>query len=259
MLTGVIIIALVSLLAVFSHRRTRFEKRIYKNVPLSDWILILVVPILIYIGWVMVVENILSRPNFPIFPMGDFDILAITILFMVYGFVGNALHFISKVLWRYLRKQKNSMAYRINEMFHGRLSHYLAYLNGTFILFLLMILEINHPLPEAISLGVKIVIVMAGIMIGYSCVRAIFLTNQWFGGDNKPIFFLVLGLSWVEISIIKLFNLDFDYYPISWLVTVGFMATVVTFLVRQFLIFSRLNSKRRLRYLSRIFSAQVSF
>lgn len=255
MLTGVLIIAFVGLLGVLTHRRSRFEEQIYKNVPLSDWMVILIAPVFVYIGWVMVVKNILERPILPIIPFDDFDILAITILFMVYGFVGNALHFTSKVLWRYLRHQKNSMAYRVNEMFHGRLSHYLTYLNATFIIFLLLVLEINHPVTAAISFSVKIMIIIAGIVFGLSSARVVFMTNEWFGGYNKPIFFLFLGLSWIDAILMKGFNLNFSDYPISWFVTVGFFTTVISFVVRQFLIFSRLNSKKRLRYLSRIFSA----
>src|SRR3989338_5440520 len=102
MLTGLLVIAIVGLLGVLTHRRSRFEERVLKHVPLSEWIIVLIVPVFMYLGWAVVVNNIIDRPRVRIIPFDDFNIIAVTVLFMLYGFVGNSMHFTGKVLWRYL-------------------------------------------------------------------------------------------------------------------------------------------------------------
>lgn len=255
MLTGILIIAIVGLLAILSHRRTRIEERIYKNVPLSDWLTILAFPLFMYIGWFFVVKNILERPQSSIIPFDDFDILAITILFMIYAFVGNALHLTGKILWKYLQGLENTMAYRVNEMFHGKLSHYLAFMNSLFIMFLLAILEINHPVGFSVRTNYLLITALAGITFGISGAKAIFYTNEWFGGYNKPLFFVTAVLLILLFSIIKLLELNLSFYPVILFISVMYLSFIATFIIRQFFIFGRLGKKRKLRFLAKILSA----
>lgn len=255
MLRGILIAAAIAFLAVFTHRQTRLEQRVFKNVPLTDWITLLIAPIGLYIGWSIMINNIISRPYVARLPLDDFDIIATTFLFVVYAFVGNSLHFNSKVLWRYLRSQEHTMAYRVNEMFHGKLSHYLAYLCGLIVFFLLPILEINHPLSYPISSVYQYPIVIGGIVFGVCASKAIFYTNDWFGGYNKPLFIMVLFLIAILTSLFKAFQINFLFYPISLFITSIFASYLLTFIIRQAFIFTRLNSKKRLKFLARILSA----
>lgn len=254
MLTGLLIIAIVGLLGVLTHRRSRFEERVLKHVPLTEWIVVLIAPLLIYIGWAVVVNNIIDRPRMRIIPFDDFNILAVTVLFMVYGFVGNSMHFTSKVLWRYLKNQKKSMAYRVNEMFHGRLSHYLTFLNTLFILFLLSIIEINHPVLGGVTKLYLAVAAICGIGFGIAGVKTIFYPAQWFGGYNKPLFFVYSVLFGIQFSLFKILRLSFFSYPVSAFVAYAFMTGIVAFITQQFGILSRLDAKRRIKYLVRIIS-----
>jgi len=257
MLTGIIIIALVGLLGVLSHRRSRLEHRIYKHVPLQDWLVVLLLPISLYIGWFFVVKNILFRPTVSHLPFSDIDILAFTILFMVYGFVGNAIHFTGKILWRYLKDYNHSMAYKVNEMFHGKLSHYLVYLNALFLTFLLAILEINHPVQIAVGNFYLYLIAGFGVIFGFAGSKTIFYTNEWFGGYNKPLFIissvLLLFLTWIG----KYFRLSFPYYPIYLFVISMGLSFNSAFILRQLFIFMKLSTRRRLRFLAKMFSANV--
>lgn len=255
MLTGILIIAAVGLLAVLSHRRSRLENRIYKNVPLVEWLNVAVYPVALYIGWFFLVKNILSRPNIGVIPLEDFDILAITILFMIYGFMGSTIHFTGKILWRYLQGQRYSMAYKVNEMFHGRLSHYLVFLSMLFIGFLLPVLEINHPLLFSIPSLYLGLILLAGVIFGVSGVRGIFYSNEWFGGYNKPLFFVILLLFMILIVLAKSFKLNFPIYPVSLFIIVIYASAITSFMLRQFFIFARLGNRRKLRFLAKIFSA----
>lgn len=255
MLTGILIIAVVGLLGVLSHRKSRLENKIYKHVPLNDWLNMLAFPIILYIGWFFVVKNILDRPKVILLPLDDFDILALTILFMVYGFVGNAIHFTGKILWRYLHQDKHVMAYKVNEIFHGRLSHYLIFLNGLFILFMLPILEINHPNIYPLSSLYLYLIVLTGIIIGISTCKSVFYTNEWFGGYNRPLFYITSFLLIINLSLIKTFSLKFSLYPVNLFILTTFVSEVCTYLMRQLFIFARLGSRRKLRFLAKILSA----
>lgn len=255
MLTGILIIAVIGLLGVLSHRRSRLESKIYKNIPLTDWLIVLFLPVILYIGWFFVVKNILNRPFISLIPLDDIDILAITILFMVYGFVGNGIHFTGKILWRYLHPYKHSMAYRINEMFHGKLTHYLVYLNSMFIVFLLAVLEVNHPIQDTVTSGYLKLMAIAGVIFGISATKTIFITNEWFGGYNKPLFFIVSLLLMIIMTMNKIFQISFSSYPINLFVVSMGVSFISAFVIRQLFIFTRLNTKRRLRFLTRILSA----
>ncbi len=255
MLTGIIIIAAVGLLSILSHRRSRLENKIYKNVPLNDWLTVLVFPVLFYLGWFFMVKNILFRAKVDILPFGDFDVLAITILFGIYGFVGVAIHFTGKILWRYLREERRTMAYKVNEMFHGKLSHYLVYLSLAFIGFLIPMLEINHPLLLPLTNFYVFLIIIAGTVFGMSGIRAVFYTNEWFGGYNKPIFFIFSILLLILVALFRNLGLRLDVYPVSLFIITIFTSGVLTFLARQFFIFSRLGNRRKLRFIAKILSA----
>ena len=253
MFTGLLIIAIAGFLGVLSHRRSRLENKIYKNVPLDDWLMAFALPISLYIGWFFVVKNIISRPLIEIFPLSDFDIFALTILFMVYGFVGNGIHFTGKILWRHMKNHQHTMAYKINEIFHGKLSHYLIYLNGIFIFFLMAVLELNHPLGWDISDFLGIIAIL-GIIFGYSASRAIFYTNEWFGGYNKPLFSISTIIIGVLIGLDIYYHLDYSSYPVYLFVTSMIISFASSFVLRQFFIFIKLGNKRRLRFVAKMFS-----
>ncbi len=255
MLTAILITAFILLLGVLSHRHSRLENRIYKNVPLNDWLLVLILPVSLYLCWFFMVKNILSRPNIGILPLDDFDILAISILFMIYGFVGNGIHFTGKILWRYLQTQRRSIAFKINEMFHGKLSHYLVYLNFIFILFTLPIFEINHPMVYGVTNQYLLFIAIGGMIFGIACSKAIFYTNEWFGGYNKPLFYVVSILLIFILIILNYFQLRFAYYPIYLFTFVTGGSFISTFILRQLFIFTSLGNRRRLRFLAKMLSA----
>lgn len=254
MLTGLLIVAIVGLLGVLTHRKDSFEERIFKHVPWSEWLIVLVVPMFVYLGWAVVVNNIIDRPRVRIIPFDDFNIIAVTVLFMLYGFVGNAMHFTGKVLWRYLHQDNHRMAYRVNEMFHGRLSHYLIFLNAMFILFLLSIIEINHPIPDGVTKSYLLFTALLGIVFGIVAIRVIFYTNEWFGGYNKPLFFIFITLFTTQFILFKSLRLSFYSYPVSSFVAYSFITGISVFIAQQIGIFSRLDAKRRLKYLVRIIS-----
>lgn len=254
MFLGLLIISLVVILGVLSHRRTRLEQKVFKDVPLCDWLTLLVWPLAWYIGWFLLIKNIISRPPVDIIPFDDLDILAIVVMLMVYAMIGNAIHFSGKTLWRYLNGQKNTTAYRVTEMFHGKLGHYISYVSILFIIYFLFIIEINHPITEPIPFFSFTFIVIFGGLFGVFASKTIFFINQWFGGYNKPLFFISVILFGLLLGFMKINKLSFLYYPVTLFLTAVFISGIIAFITRQIIIFGKLNKKKRLRFLAKILS-----
>lgn len=254
MITGILLLAIITFIAVISYKRPRLENRVIKNIPLIDWINIFIVPLFVYIGLTLMARNILSRDRATILDFDDFTLLSFGIFFLVYAFVGNSIHFVSKVLSRYIPPQKHFLVYRINEIFHGKLSHYMIFLSSLMVMFILALLEINYPIPSAMHGGTEVVVLLAGLLFGISATKVVFHTSSWFGGYNKPLFFLVGFLLFILVSLFPIFDLHFLFYPITFFVVTMFSAFIGTFFIRQLLIFLRLGKKRRLQFLAKILS-----
>lgn len=254
MITGILLVAIISFIAVISYKRPRLEHRIIKNIPLIDWMNILIIPLFIYIGLTLMARHILSRDRTIILDFDDFTLVSFGIFFLAYAFVGNSIHFVSKVLSRYIPPQKQSLVYRINEIFHGKLSHYLIFLSSFMVVFILALLEINYPLPFSMHGGTEGVVFLSGLLLGISATKAVFYTSSWFGGYNKPLFFLVGFLLFILVGLFRIFDLHLLFYPIAFFVVTMFSGFIGTFVMRQVLIFLRLGKKRRLQFLAKILS-----
>lgn len=253
MFLGLIIAAVAGILAVLTHRSSRLEHKVYKHVPLVEWLNLLVYPTFFFIGWLAVIANIFTRPKTEIFPLDDFLLMSIIFFSIIYGFIGTALHFTGKILWHYLKTQPKAMAFRVNEMFHGRLSHYLTYINTMAVLFLTPLLEINHPLIDPLPHAYQALIMIIAVLCGAAFCRAIFYTNEWFGGYSRPLSFLGLMFLGVLVAIQQFYDVPFDKSPVLFFSTSVFACFVGTFALRQLFIFLRLANKNKLRYVSRFF------
>lgn len=254
MITGILLLSIITFIAVISYKRPRLENKVIKNIPLIDWMNILFVPLFAYLALILMVRNIIERGRADILDFEDFTLLSFGMFFLVYTLVANSIHFVSKVLSRYIAPQKHSLVYRINETFHGKLSHYMGFLSGFMVIFLLGLLEINHPLPYGMGVGTQRIILLAGLLFGISATQVVFHTSSWYGGYNKPLFFLVSFLLFILLSLFRMFRLPLFFYPIDLFVVTMFSSFTGTFVLRQLLIFSRLGKKRRLQFLAKILS-----
>lgn len=256
MTAWILFLAIFAVVAVLSHRRSRLEQRVLKHIPLIDWLTVLIFPFLMFIGWVGMVKNIMNRPFVNILPFDDFDLLLVATLFLCYSFVGNGMHFTGKVIWRYLsRTDHSSMIWKVNEMFHNKLGHYIVYVTLCVVLFLTALLEINHPLTIPLEPLSFVLIVLAGIVFGFSGAKSIYYTSSWFGGYHRPLFVLILAMVFCQYSILKLYNLRLSDYPIFIFVYSIGWAFAANYILRQVYLFSHLSGKNRLRFLHKIFSA----
>ncbi len=254
MITGAVLLAIFIFLGFVSYRRQRLEQKVFKNIPLTDWINIMVLPIGMYGAFYLMMRNVLSRENIQVLDLDNMTLGAIGILFLVYGFVGGSIHFVGKVLWRYLPKRKDAMSYKVNEMFHGKLSHYLSYVCTAMVLFIAGLLELNHPIVERLTDGPVRMLQFSGILFGISASKVIFYTNAWFGGYNKPIFFLVTLLFLTLWSIIQSHELDLRLYPFNLFILAMYGSISSTFLVRRFMVMTHLSRKKKLGFIMRILS-----
>lgn len=254
MLTGILIISLAIFMAVVSYRRRKLEERVIKQIPIIDWLLMFVFPILFYIGLVLIIKGMLHRPRVNILDFEDIFLIGVGTIFMIYAIVGISLHFVSKVLSRYIRKDKNSKVYQINEIFHGKLSHYLTYACAYMVTFTLALLEINYPNSSKLSFSATVLMFGTGAIAGFSAFKAIFWTNTWMGGYNKPFFIITLVFLIILRSIYKSYDLNMGVYPMNMFICSLFTTVITIYVSRQVLIYSKLSKKKRMRFLSRLLS-----
>lgn len=254
MLTGILLLAIMVFIAVISYRRPRLEQRVFKNIPLIDWINILIVPTFMYFGLVLIVRSILFRPKVAILDFDESSLLAVGLLLLIYAFVGNSIHFVAKVLSRYIPADRHTIVYQVNEIFHGKLSHYLVFVCTFLVIFVTALLEINYPSSVKFHKNILWLLLIAGSISGVSTAKGIFYTSEWFGGYKKPLVILSGLLLSVLLTLFWINNLNFSYYPIGLFIVFLFASFIVTFIFRQFLIFSRLGRKRRLHFLAKLLS-----
>lgn len=254
MITGILLLGIVAFIGIISYRRPKLEQRVFKNIPLVDWINILLIPLLMYFGAVLIVKNIISRDRVDILDFDDFYLLAFGVLFLAYSFVGNSIHFVGKVLSRYIPEDKHAIVFRVNEMFHGKLGHYIAEVCAFVAIFILALLEINHPLLTLFSAKNFFVLILSGLLLGLSAAKAIFHTDSYFRNYNRSLFLLIALLLLVLVGLFKSFSLDLTFYPVNLFIITAFLSVLVAFLFKQFFVYSRLYRKRKLRFLARILS-----
>ncbi|OGG03734.1 hypothetical protein A2W14_05090 [Candidatus Gottesmanbacteria bacterium RBG_16_37_8] len=255
MLTGILLISLVIFIAVVSYKRPRLEQRVIKKIPVIDWFIIFVFPIIFYFGLVMIIRSIMQRPRLNILDFDDIQLLSSGALFLIYAFVGLSVHFVGKVLSRYIKKSIQSRIYYINEIFHGKLSHFIVFVCCYMVIFILALLEINYPSTYKMSLFSALVVMAAAIVAGFSSTKTIYYTNAWFGGYNKPLFSITFVMLIVLAGIYRANSLKLYYYPINIFISTILFTIVCVFLARQFLVYTRLSKRRRLKFISRILSA----
>lgn len=251
---GILLFSIIGFIAVVSYKKRGLEVRVISNIPLIDWINILVVPILGYAGIALIVSNIISRPRREIIDFEDFPLLVLGVLFLIYAFVGNSIHFVGKVLSRYIGPRKHNQIYRINEVFHGKLSHYLGMVCTALVFYVICLIELNHPLvPPGDNLTLYIVIAM-GILTGFSAMKVIFYTSGWFGGYNRPIFLLVSVLMISLFLMTRNLQLVLSSYPLTIFVITSFGSVLIAFILRRFLIMTRLSRRRGFRIFAKLLS-----
>ena len=164
MLTGILIISVVTFIAVISYRRPRLEQRVIKQIPVINWLFIFVFPIIFYFGLVLIVRSILERQRINILDFDDAQIIGIGNIFTIYSMVGVSVHFVSKVLSRYIKKSKDPKVYQINEIFHGKLSHYVTFACAYMVIFSLALLEINYPVFKRLPNAALTALALAGVL-----------------------------------------------------------------------------------------------
>jgi hypothetical protein len=97
-------------------------------------------------------------------------------------------------------------------------------------------------------------LVVAGILFGISVSKSIFYTSAWFGGYNKPIFFIVTLLLLTLWAIIRGYELDLWFYPYNTFILALFGSLSGTFLARRFMVLTRLSTKKKLGLITRMLS-----
>jgi hypothetical protein len=254
MLSGIILFSIVTLLMVISYRRPRLEQRVINNIPLVDWMNLLFFPLFLYFGLVLIVVNILQRPNMNIIDFDDVQLLSVGILFLVYLFVGNSIHFVGKVLSRYMAPGKHGQLFKINELFHGKLSHYITLVCALLTIFIVGLLEVNHPSWVTLSAVSLYLLLLCGLLLGISASKIVFYTSDWYGGYNKPLLILSVTLESILFGMFQIFHLKMSMYPINVFLTSFFFFLITAFILKRLLRASKWGKQKSFRFLMRILS-----
>lgn len=251
MILGLILLALVAAVGAFSYQQSKLEQRLIKDIPLNDWIFFLVIPFLAYLAVIFIVGSILNRPGLNRFWINDFVLGAAGAPALVYAFVGSSMHFVSKVLSRHIPANHRSDAYRINELFHGKFSHYLTWMSSFMTFFTIVLLEFNHPLIPALTSPVIVLVVFAGMLIGISTARSIFFTTEYWGG-NRSMFIFSFSMLIAIIGLVRWFSLFLPSYPAAFCM-ISITATLVgLFMIRRVFVTLKLSRKKRFRVLAKM-------
>jgi hypothetical protein len=256
MITGIFLISTLIFVGVISYRRPKLEQKVFKNIPLIDWMIILVLPVVAYIVLTLLVRNIMSKPRIEKLDIDELLILATGIFFLGYAFVGNSIHFVGKVLSRYIDPKKDLHIYKINEIFHGHLSHYMSFICLHMVFLMIAFLEINYPLIYRLPRAQFLLLILSGVLSGVSAKKAIFYTNDWFGGYNRPLFFLNLVLMSVVYLMFRSFEISFLYYPFNLFAFTVFTTIVSSFVISQIMKWTKLSNRKRMRLINRVLSIE---
>ncbi len=239
MILGMAIFLTIVCFGVLTHDKTRFESKVYKNIPLYDWMLITFFPVGCFVATAIFVRSIVLRQFYQVLPFQDFEILIVGTLVLIYASAGNSIHFTSKVLWRYLDPHKQKTAYEVNELFHGKFSHLLSFVGVLLIMFSMSLLEINHPLPLPIDQVRQWVVLLAGIFTGGFVTKMIINSRSdsnakdfsW--SVNRSVFLIGLTIGLLHIYIIYIYKLNLLLYPFNTYTVIFIISVILAFLVRK--------------------------
>ena len=253
MAVAFITLALTVFFGVFVYRRPSFEKKLLKQIPIVDWMNLLLLPTIVYFALASIVISILSRYESTILEVNDEILFSLLILVLIFTFIGNSIHFCGKVLWRYIPVNKNDIVYQVNEIFHDKLSHYLSFMGALVTLFLIGILEINHPSEMSMSPMQFSTMIVVGMVSGAAGLKAVL---AWTHSQYRPISWLNFLLLCLQLFIFGSYDLTFMYYQYN-VFLLSYMATMsVLFSVRTIMIITRLHGKRRMRFIAKLVSLQ---
>lgn len=196
MTVAFLLIAISFAFTVAVYRNPSFVGRLWKNIPITDWINLFVTPFILYLAFILIMYSILSRTRYDILFTSDFLLGAIILLLISGAFVGNSIHFVSKVLSRYIPIDEDSIVFQINEIFHMRLSHELTFYSTILLLFAIGLFEINYPLVRELTF------IQEGILSGGAVIFALFSIKSYHHANIRSKFDYYERM--VTISIILL-------------------------------------------------------
>jgi predicted acetyltransferase len=255
MSTGLILIAVALFIAVFVYRKPNLERKLLKQIPLTYWINLVVVPALLYLGLAIIVGSILSRERVEIMAQNDFFLL-VTITFTMMGaYVGHAIHSVAKVLWHYLVFDKNHAAYKVNEFFHGKFSHYLIFTSSLLTLLGIALLEVNYPMAKPLNKAQMIVIISGAIIFGASSIKGFRKSKEDY---YRKLTYVCTITFVIDAAVLKYFNISVQHYQFNTFLTAYLASITGIYALRPIIIKTRLDRYRKLRHLLNALSIHES-
>lgn len=139
------------------------------------------------------------------FPLSSDLLLSGYILSIIIGAIGAGIHSSSTSVSEAFKGHIHLYAFRLNEQFHGPLSHEFVFLAGAFVTLFIGLLGINHPNPLAINPWIGILFgALVGLMNSITVIRSTHV-----GISLLSAFFTTVILS----GIISQLQLNLSFYP----------------------------------------------
>lgn len=184
---------------VFYHISFLRNKEIW-HLSLLQIILLIIVPGFLFVIFYSYIQSIIELPRVhtPVFPDGV--LVSVTLLAMLFGYGGIAIHAVTKMLAEILRHSEDSQVAQLNKYFHLNFSHNLIYSSGLLVIVGLTLLELNH-VPQKGYEG-YVAPIVRGIIVGLFWVYGMYQytrsKDQYVGrwADLKAVF-IILWLCFV--------------------------------------------------------------
>jgi len=213
-----IIIGLIFIFAEYiylSHPEKKFKKKILGgNMDYVQLLLSFILPFLLNSVIFFDFLFILARPKTNIIPIPDWLVVYSAFVCALLSAIGLGIHLAAKGVSWTLKNKEDSDTYKVNRFFHGRFSHDLIYVPTPLFFFLLMIVEMGHPLGKTFSNPLSFLLIILGGLTGASAMTLLVWVNSSGYASLRPMlyFFSLILVS----TALFIFNYSLKLNRLPW-------------------------------------------
>lgn len=217
------ITAVIILASTLAYRSSFLHNKKIGHISILQIFYLVLAPGFLYTIIFSYILDILQRPlNTHVF-LNDKLLTSFLLLSILYTYGGLAIHGISKTIWSYFdKKQKQSLAYKVNEYFHMEFSHNLIFIGGLISAACFALLELNHisPYPKQ---GKLLIIISNGIFVGLASIIGGFGSYyRYRRSELKLFFFSFWAIAVVILYAVKPYIKNVRAYPFTLTMLIAF-------------------------------------
>lgn len=178
---------------------------------------LLLIPLFYFFRWV-----VSSSPEHRVIFIPRF-VSDIGFMLLLYMFVlGNGIHSVSAILSKHMKDLQKHKVWQINEYFHNKFSHLLAFVSGILILSSYVVMEINHPTVAPLTNLDIFILIASGIITG-----AVFGMGSVEGSVPREMFFIMYSFGLLIPFVFYRLGLDFRFFPYTTFVETIYISAII--------------------------------